>query len=124
MEITLSLARGIPVFSLAGRLDVVTCPVLEERLAPLYEAAGSRLIMECSSLTYVSSAGLRVFLLCQRHLGAGGGGVAFASLGKPVRELFHLAGLEDLFIIEETTEAAAGRLTAGIRNGYSGMGNG
>jgi anti-anti-sigma regulatory factor len=39
--------------------------------------------------------------------------LAFATLGKPVRELFHLAGLEELFIIEETPEAAAGRLTAG-----------
>jgi len=113
MEITLSLARGIPVFSLAGRLDAATSPVLEERLTPVFEETGAKLIIECSSLTYVSSAGLRVFLLCQRHLGAGGGGVAFASLGKPVRELFHLAGLEDLFIIEETTEVAVDRLTAG-----------
>lgn len=113
MEITLSLADGIPVFALAGRLDVATSPVLEERLAPLYEASGSKLIMDCSALSYVSSAGLRVFLMCQRHLSAAGGGLAFASLGTPVRELFHLAGLEDLFFIEETPEAAAARLTAG-----------
>ena len=113
MEITLSLADGLPVFSLAGRLDVITGPVLEERLKPLLADDGARIVMDCAGLTYVSSAGLRVFLSTQRHLTASGGAVAFASLSKPVRELFHLAGLEELFVIEETVAGATARLSAG-----------
>ena len=98
---------------LDGRLDAATSPSLEERLRPVLEGKGSNIVFDCSALSYVSSAGLRVFLMCQRQLAAAGAGVAFASLGTQVRELFRLAGLEDLFIIEETTEGAARRLREG-----------
>lgn len=110
MEITLSVAGNIPVFSLAGRLDAATAPLLEERLRPVLADEGARIVMDCAGLVYVSSAGLRVFLSTQRGLASKGGGVAFAALSTPVRDLFHLAGLEELFLIEETAAAAAARL--------------
>ncbi len=112
MEISLTLAGTIPVFHLSGRLDVATSPILEERLKPvLEENEGSRnIVFDCSELSYVSSAGLRVFISSQRQLTARGGGVAFAALSKPVRDLFHLAGLEELFIIEPSVGEAATRL--------------
>lgn len=110
MEITLSMVDEIPVMILAGRLDVTTSPLLEQRLIPAVGGAGSKLILDCGKLTYVSSAGLRVFLMSQRQLVENGGGLAFASLSKPVLELFRLAGLENLFVIAETTAAAAERL--------------
>ena len=110
MEITLSLVGEIPVFRLCGRLDVATSPLLEERLRLLLAEQNKRIVFDCAELNYVSSAGLRVFLSALRHLSAEGGGVAFASLSEPVRQLFQLAGLEEFFIIEPTPESAAGRL--------------
>jgi len=112
MEISLTLAGTIPVFHLSGRLDVATSPLLEERIRPTLEGkeAVSRIVFDCSELSYVSSAGLRVFIFAQRQLTGSGGGVAFASLSKPVRDLFHLAGLEALFIIEPSVSEAAARL--------------
>lgn len=115
MEISLTLAGTIPVLQLAGRLDVATSPLLEERITPIREdhegkEGSPRIVFDCSELSYVSSAGLRVFISTQRQLTARGGGVAFAALSKPVRELFHLAGLEELFIIEPSVGDAAVRL--------------
>jgi anti-anti-sigma factor len=107
MEITLSLVNNIPVLHLSGRLDVATSPLLEERLQPLLAVTGQRIIFSCTDLNYVSSAGLRVFISTLRCLRANGGSIAFASLTKPVRELFRLAGLENLFLIEPTIETAA-----------------
>jgi len=89
MEITLSMVEEIPVMSLSGRLDVTTSPILEERLLPVIEGAGSKIILDCSELTYVSSAGLRVFITSQRRLAEHGGGLAFFSH----RGLLALAGL-------------------------------
>lgn len=113
MEITLGMSGGIPVFSLSGRLDAITAPVLEERLKPLLDdpAGAKHLILDGAGLAYVSSAGLRVFLLVQRQLGSRGGGLAFAGLTNQVHDLFQLAGLQELFVIEATVEAAAGRLS-------------
>jgi anti-anti-sigma factor len=113
MEITLAMSGEIPVFSLSGRLDAITSPILEERLKPLIEddQAARHLIVEGSALSYVSSAGLRVFLLAQRQLAARGGSLAFAGLTRQVLDLFQLAGLQELFVIEESVDKAAARLS-------------
>ena len=113
MEITLSLAGEIPVFHLTGRLDMTTSPLLEERLKPLLTEPGQKLVFDCAELTYISSAGLRVFLSTMRHLTAENGNVVFAHLSAPVADLFRLAGLEDLFLITPTIEEAASILQLG-----------
>lgn len=110
MDIVLSLIGEIPVFHLSGRLDVITSPFLEDRLGPLLEKQGQKVIFDCKDLTFTSSAGLRVFILALRHLSAKGGGMALASLSKPVAELIHLAGLDTLFLIEPSVDAAVARL--------------
>lgn len=106
MEITLSIVHETPVLLLTGRLDVSTSPLLEERIKPLLDGTGNKIVFDCSGLDYVSSAGLRVFLLAARQLKARGGGVAFAALSTPVRELFRLAGLDALFPIAARAEEA------------------
>jgi anti-anti-sigma factor len=116
MEISLGLSGSVPILSLSGRLDSLSSQLLEERVQPLLDGTqtdhvGYRLVVDCSGLSYVSSAGLRVFLLIQRQLVAKGGGVVFASLSKPVLDLFQLAGLHNIFVIEETVSAAAERLS-------------
>ncbi len=110
MEITLSFVREVPIFHLAGRLDVTTSPLLEDRLKPLLCMPGQRVVFDCEGLIYVSSAGLRVFISTQRTLSNHGGGVSFAALTQPVKELFRLAGLETLFPIEPSLEEAISRL--------------
>lgn len=110
MEITLSLIGDIPIFRLHGRLDMNTSPLLEERLNLLMTGQEKKMIFDCADLSYISSAGLRVFLSCQRHFSALGGGVGFAHLSNPVADLFRLSGLEDLFLITPTIEEAAARL--------------
>ena len=113
MEITLGMSGDIPVFSLSGRLDAITSPILEERLKPLLDdpEGAKHLILDGSALSYVSSAGLRVFLLAQRQLAARGGELAFAGLTSQVLDLFQLAGLKELFVIEKSVDTAASRLS-------------
>jgi len=110
MEITVTLSREIPVYRLSGRLDVLTSPRLEERLEPLMSGEGRKVVLDCEDLRYVSSAGLRVFLSVLRHLQSHGGGVALSGLTGQVLELFELAGLEEMFLIEPTADLAAARL--------------
>ena len=57
---------GVVVVRLIGSLDTQTSAAAMERLhalvAPSGEKQGTRMLLDCSALTYVSSAGLRVFL--------------------------------------------------------------
>jgi anti-sigma B factor antagonist len=110
MQITLSFLGDIPVFHLIGRLDASTSTALEERLGLLLDDGGSRVVFDCEGLAYVSSAGLRVFITTLKSTKACGGGLALARLQNPVRELFRLAGLEELFVLAPTVDEAAERL--------------
>lgn len=111
MKITLSFVGDVPIFHLAGRLDVTTSPLLEDRLVPLLCVPGQCVVFDCEGLSYVSSAGLRVFISTQRTLSNHGGSVSFAALTQPVKELFRLAGLENLFLIESSVAGAISRLS-------------
>jgi anti-anti-sigma factor len=114
MDITLGMVGETPIFALSGRLDTLTSPSLEQQLQPLLEDAvgGDRAVFDCADLSYVSSAGLRVFLLAQRRLGLRGGGIAFARVTQPVLELFRLAGLDSIFPIAGSAEEAAAKIAA------------
>lgn len=114
MDITLGMVGETPVLHLSGRLDAMTSPLLEERLQPILNEsnAGHRVLFDCSGLTYVSSAGLRVFLLAQREMSGRGGGVAFGGVVGPVLDLFRLAGLDAVLPIAPSVEEAARLLGA------------
>jgi len=114
MNITLGMSGEIPVFSLAGRLDSLSSPILEEQLRPMLEegAGGARVVFDCRELSYVSSAGLRVLLLTRRSLGERGGGLALAGVSKPVHDLLLLAGLDSILPIADSVEAAAALLVS------------
>jgi anti-anti-sigma factor len=106
VEITHSRAGDIPVLHLTGRLDFTTSPILENQLNLLFKLKIKYLVFDCRALIYVSSAGLRLFISTLRHLQKQGGSVAVAELSQPVRELFRLAGLDGIFLIQDSVEEA------------------
>jgi len=114
MNITLGMSGEIPVFSLAGRLDSLSSPILEEQLRPLLESeeGGARVVFDCRELSYVSSAGLRVLLMTRRSLGDRGGGVALSGLSSPVHDLLRLAGLDAILPIAASVDEAAALLAS------------
>ena len=85
-----------------GRLDFGASPgfqrQLEERLAEASPAPAA-LIIDCSTLDYVSSAGLRVFLLAARAAQRSGIPFALCSLKPAVREVFELSGFSRIMTV-------------------------
>ena len=79
MEITASTQNDITVLALQGRLDGLASPQLEQRLEALVAAGTRKVVLDCSALNYVSSAGLRVFLGGAKKLKSAGGRAAFAA---------------------------------------------
>ena len=73
-------------------MNVVTSPELEKRLVPLLDAGTKELVFDLSHLDYVSSAGLRVFMLALKRLQKDGK-LRFCALNKTVRQVFDIAGM-------------------------------
>lgn len=110
MEIKESNESTAQVLALAGRLDGLASPELERKVDAVFSAGARRLVLDCSQLAYVSSAGLRVFLATAKRFKAAGGKAVFAGLTGPVREIFELSGF--LGVLEVYPDAATAAASA------------
>ena len=81
-----------------GRLDTTTAPELEAAIDGC--AAGLKdLVLDCSALEYVSSAGLRVILKAQKLMNAQGS-MKLTHVNETIMEVFDITGFADILTIE------------------------
>jgi anti-anti-sigma factor len=84
------------VVTLTGRLDSDTAPDFEETCGRWIEEGSVRLLLDFSTLFYVSSAGLRaLFTVTKKATGAGGGVAGYGATGA-VQEVFHFASFGEI----------------------------
>ena len=83
--------------ALEGRLDTVTSPQLEGELRTAVNGV-SELVMDLSSLDYVSSAGLRVLLSAQKTMNKQGEMKA-TKVSAAILEIFEVTGFTDILTI-------------------------
>lgn len=84
--------------SIKGRLDTTTAPELEREFdCALAEI--NALVLDFSSLDYVSSAGLRVILKAQKIMGAKGS-MKLVGVNETIMEIFEITGFSDILTIE------------------------
>lgn len=100
------------VFTLAGRLDVLSAPEAKKVFKEWLDGGESRLVGDLSGLDYVSSAGLRVLLEVARAAAKSGGGLSLFGLKERVREVFEVVGLESLIPLFATKAEALAKLKA------------
>ena len=108
LEIRESREAEVLVLELIGRLDTKTSGALEKSVATHLGAGQRRFILDLTGMEYVSSAGLRIFLMLAKKV-SGTGGLALYGLSPQVREVFDIAGFTRLFALAATrAEALAG----------------
>jgi anti-anti-sigma factor len=106
MEIQQRTENNITILSLCGRLDAATSDSVSLAILELIEGGCKALVVDFAKLDYISSSGLRVFLLAYKRLGGVKGRLVFAALKEHVREVFDMAGLSDYFPIHATPAEA------------------
>ncbi len=109
MQIEESEEGPVVVVLLRGRLDGVTCRSVDERFGEL-AARGRPVVVDCSGLEYVSSAGLRSILVLGKRQRASQVGFTLASPAPAVREIFELSGFHSLFAVHPHRAAAVAAL--------------
>ena len=112
MEIREERSDGTLVIALAGRVDSNSSGELEKRLLRHVAEGARRVVIDLQGVEYISSAGLRVLLLAASKLRPVGGQVVLCAMGRPVREVFDLAGLTALFPVEATRAEALNRIAS------------
>lgn len=82
--------------AVAGRLDASQAPTAQAFLDKL----NGQVVLDCSGLEYLSSAGLGVLLKTQKRLTAAGGAMRLVGVSRHVRDIFAYSGFDQIFDIE------------------------
>jgi len=98
-------AQGIFVVAVAGSLDSNTYKQFEQEIDALLSAATELIVFDLESLTYLSSAGVRVFLKARKALKNSGGEVKFLNLQPQIKRVFEIINaIPSMQIFESTAE--------------------
>jgi anti-anti-sigma factor len=94
------------VVSLEGRIDAISARALEQQCLAWIDAGEKRLVFDLSQVQYISSAGLRTFLLTARKMASVQGDLRLAALNQTVTHVFEISGFSKLFAIYPLLETA------------------
>ena len=93
----------------AGRLDHDNCETFRAGLQPLLDralAGRQRIVVDLSDLEYVSSAGLRCFMLAAKQAGTQGGKIVLAALRPVAAEIFQISRFDMVFELHPSVREA------------------
>lgn len=105
MKITQERINDFQVFYLDGRLDTSNYLEFEKVLMEQIQYH-PKIVINCSELSYISSSGLRVFLIALKAIQKQNGDIRLANLTNPIFEIFNTAGFSGIFSIFNSLEEA------------------
>ena len=111
---------GIITVKLKGSLDTATAPELAEQLAPVLARSMRDIVFDLAELTFISSAGLRVFASTRKMLKERGGQASFVHMQPQIQEVFEimksLPGVAVFKDMEELDRYLAARQRSHLQN--------
>lgn len=106
MQIKYSTNNNFKIISVEGRVDTITAGDFESQVLPYTQDSNAALIIDCGNLGYISSSGLRIFLILQKRVSANGGRLMLCSMQPGIREIFDISGFSNIFPIFPDLDSA------------------
>jgi anti-sigma B factor antagonist len=106
MEINVLQNKDYTSVIIQGRIDSMTAGDFENILMGILGDGVTKLLLDCSDLTYISSSGLRVFLVAQKKMLATGGILRICCLKPEIKDIFDISGFSVIFSIFSDAEKA------------------
>lgn len=98
--------EGVNVLELKGYLDAHTAPELENTFQKLMNEQKFKIVVNCKDLSYISSAGLGVFMAFIEDVRKNQGDIKLSNMTPKVYNVFDLLGFPILYeIYKEEQEA-------------------
>ena len=121
MKVTSRTYSSAVVLQVAGRLDQDTCDAFRTDLMGHVKAAslgGGGVVLDLAGLEYISSAGLRCFMLASREAKAQHGRIVVADLQPMVAEIFSISHFNLIFQVFPTVGEALAAVSAEAAAAY------
>lgn len=104
MNIKIEKIGNFTILKIKGRIDTVHSSALEVEVNQLFDKGEKDLIFNCGEVDYISSSGLRVFLVAQKKAISINGKLYLCNMQPAIQEIFRISGFSNLFRIFETQE--------------------
>lgn len=122
MKLAQSMYADVLVLSPQGRLDHDNCAEFHLALDNYLEQKGDKsmrgVVLDLSGLEYVSSAGLRCFMLAAKQARAHGGRIVIAAMQPVVSEIFEISRFNLILDAHPTVHAALESLSPDSARAY------
>jgi anti-sigma B factor antagonist len=96
-SVTTDFEDELTIIRLEGAVDAHTAPRFEEAVQSAIDEGKYLIIVDCEKLSYISSAGLGVFMCFIEEVREEGGDIIICGLNEKVRQPFEILGFETLY---------------------------
>ena len=106
MQISEEKIVDVLAVGLKGRLDGNTSKSVEDYLLKQIDAGERVFVLDLTHVDYISSVGLRVFMVAAKRLKVVQGRIVVCSLQGPIKQVFEISGFTTLFPMFDDRESA------------------
>jgi anti-anti-sigma factor len=106
MSIEVKTVGEAKIIFVPRRFDAYTASSVEAELTRLINEGSRKLVCDFSQTEYLASAGLRVLITASKSLSRAGGKIVLCSIKPYVQEVFEISGLNKLFKMYGSADAA------------------
>ncbi len=121
MDIRNKTYDNILVLSPEGRIDHANSEDFRNSLGPFVDRCkndGERIVFDLAGVDYISSAGLRCFMLAEKQAKAQGGTIVVAAMQPVVKEIFEISRFTLVFETFATVREALARFSPAALKAY------
>jgi len=98
------------VIAFRGEIDLISAQELRQKLTGAIKDGKTRIVVDLTDTTYLDDIGLGVFMAAWKKLRARGGALVFVNVDPKIAKTFEITGLDELFAIRDTRDAAIAAL--------------
>jgi len=106
MNVQVESSKEFTIVSVEGRIDSTNASEFEKPMMEVIEGGCTKIILDCSGLNYISSSGLRIFLIVLKKMIAVKGQFSLCNLQPGIKEIFDISGFSSIFSVFPDKEAA------------------
>ena len=121
MECKSRVIANVVLLQVEGRIDHTTSKAFESALSPhLAGCTGEEkiILLDCSGLAYISSAGLAVLMTAAKRCRKQNGKIVVASLPPRIQEIFQISRFDKVFEVFPTVRAALEKISPAAASTY------
>jgi len=121
MDIKNKTYSNVLVLSPVGRIDHANSEDFRNGVAPFIDRCktdGERIVLDLAGVDYISSAGLRCFMLAEKQARTQGGLVVVAAMQPVVKEIFEISRFTLVFETFATVREAIAKVSPAALKAY------